>query len=114
MSKSPRRSTPLLKCVKPKLREMPPIARVPVNPPVNPYYLSDEWRQLREQVLWRDNHQCVIEGCFARATIVDHRQPRRLGGADTLGNLRSLCHHHHAVLGEQPDGSRKELLEKKR
>ena len=36
MSKSPRRGTPLLKCVKPKLREMPPIARVPVNPPVVP------------------------------------------------------------------------------
>ncbi len=60
----------------------------------DPFYLSLEWRGkggLREQVLRRDGYRCTTPGCGSRATIVDHIVPRRSGGGDVLGNLRSLC-----------------------
>ena len=55
---------------------------------------------------------CVAEGCTARAAVVDHRIPRRWGGADTLSNLRSLCQVHHGRVTEVSDGSRPTLKER--
>jgi 5-methylcytosine-specific restriction endonuclease McrA len=47
------------------------------------------WRALRERVLARDRHRCVV--CGALAIEVDHIIPRSQGGADVLANGRSLC-----------------------
>lgn len=51
------------------------------------------WKRLRELVLGRDNHRCVM--CGAVATHVDHIKPAHLGGTDELDNLQSLCEYHH-------------------
>jgi 5-methylcytosine-specific restriction endonuclease McrA len=61
----------------------------------NPYYQTAEWKALRLATLRRDSFQCVIVGCDARASVVDHIKQRDAGGADALQNLRSLCHRHH-------------------
>jgi 5-methylcytosine-specific restriction protein A len=55
------------------------------------FYASPFWRALRKQALERDRYQCSAPGCTRKATIVDHIVSRRLGGADALSNLRSLC-----------------------
>jgi hypothetical protein len=49
------------------------------------------WRRLREQVLERDRHRCVV--CGAGATQVHHRTPLVLGGAalPALEDLDSRC-----------------------
>ena len=47
------------------------------------------WRQLRQQVLDRDEHKCVY--CGADATHVDHVMPVSKGGAYELSNLRASC-----------------------
>lgn len=60
-----------------------------------PYYKTPHWKVLRLSSLKRDNYTCVVPGCRARATLVDHIKSR--GSAayptalDTLDNTRSLC-----------------------
>jgi hypothetical protein len=81
MAKSPRRAVPLLKCWKPAIKERGPVARPPVNPVTNPFYTSDHWKALRQATLQRDHYTCCIEGCCNRATIADHRTPRRHGSS---------------------------------
>jgi 5-methylcytosine-specific restriction endonuclease McrA len=61
----------------------------------DPYYQTPAWKALRSAALRRDGFQCVIEGCDARAVVVDHIKQRDAGGADALPNLRSLCQRHH-------------------
>lgn len=72
----------------------------------DPFYLSKVWRRLREARLRIDHHTCVVPGCDARATVVDHIVSRRAGGADVLSNLRSLCREHDDQVRERPDGKR--------
>src|SRR5215217_5135143 len=61
----------------------------------DPFYISRDWLRLREQALERDDHACtrVINGCRCGkpARTVHHIVPRKLGGADDLSNLASLC-----------------------
>lgn len=72
----------------------------------DPYYLTPQWRSLREARLELDGHRCVVPGCGQRATVVDHVVSRRAGGADVLWNLRSLCREHDDQVKERPGGKR--------
>lgn len=57
-------------------------------------YGTPEWRQVRPQVLARDEHRCQIRGprCATTATEVDHTIPLDEGGAPfDLTNLRAAC-----------------------
>lgn len=74
--------------------------------PNDPYYRTPQWRTLRAAVLARDGHRCVVPGCSEFATIVDHIQARRAGGADRLDNLRSLCKRHDGQIKERASGKR--------
>jgi 5-methylcytosine-specific restriction protein A len=57
------------------------------------------WRRVRQHKL---NVQpicevCEAQGFITRAIEVDHVIPRAEGGTDEFENLRSICHHCHAV-----------------
>lgn len=73
----------------------------------DPYYRTREWRELRSAALARDHYTCVVPGCGARATHVDHVKRRRNGGADALFNLRSLCATHDNQVKEDTRGNRR-------
>lgn len=73
--------------------------------PGDPFYSSPTWRALRTARLRMDRGYCVVPGCGARATIVDHITPRYLGGGDALSNLRSLCKVHDNQIKERPGRS---------
>jgi len=75
--------------------------------PRDAYYNSRHWKQLREAALLRDLYRCAVPGCRARATHVDHIVSRRMGGPDTLANLRSLCAMHDGQIKEDSRGKRK-------
>src|SRR5262245_24453944 len=72
----------------------------------DPYYWSKQWLALRQAALRRDHYTCTVPGCRDKATHVDHIVTRKLGGADTLSNLRSLCRLHDHQLRERPNGNR--------
>lgn len=72
----------------------------------DPFYFTKTWQRLREARLQIDHHTCVVPGCGQRATVVDHVVARRAGGADTIGNTRSLCAIHDAQVRQRPDGRR--------
>ena len=72
----------------------------------DPYYLSKQWRRLREERLRIDRHTCVVPGCGQPATVVDHMLSRKAGGGDVLWNLRSLCKEHDQQIKERPGGKR--------
>jgi 5-methylcytosine-specific restriction endonuclease McrA len=80
--------------------------------PGDPYYQSKQWLGtkrkpgLRGLALKRDKDTCVVPGCGAKATRVDHIKRRKDGGADALHNLRSLCTTHDGQIKEKPDGTR--------
>jgi 5-methylcytosine-specific restriction endonuclease McrA len=61
------------------------------------------WRRLREKVLARDRHRCVV--CGAPAVEVHHRRPLALGGAELppLDQLDSRCADCHPVGAGQRD-----------
>lgn len=48
-----------------------------------------EWRNLRREIIARDNGKCKL--CGARGSVVDHIKPRSSGGTDDKSNLRLLC-----------------------
>jgi 5-methylcytosine-specific restriction endonuclease McrA len=57
--------------------------------------LPDRYRELRRQILERDNWQCQL--CGARMSLeVHHRQFRSQLGDDSEYNLITLCHTCHA------------------
>ena len=51
------------------------------------------WRTVREAVLARDGHRCVV--CGAPATEVDHLVAVSAGGGDGPANLRAVCRGHN-------------------
>jgi 5-methylcytosine-specific restriction endonuclease McrA len=51
------------------------------------------WRALRERILARDGHVCVV--CGAPASEVDHIRPVSVGGSDDPANLRAVCGDHN-------------------
>jgi len=68
------------------------------------FYLSSEWKSLRDAVLARDNYTCQSCGYTkphfllgfgmkrnGRTLIAHHLQERKAGGADELSNLTTLC-----------------------
>jgi 5-methylcytosine-specific restriction protein A len=62
-------------------------------------YCSVAWRRLRQAALIRDAWQCQDCGRLCtdkREAQVDHVVPKSKGGADELGNLRTLCIRCHA------------------
>lgn len=48
-----------------------------------------EWRNLRREIISRDNGKCKI--CGKGGSIVDHIKPRSNGGSDSKSNLRLIC-----------------------
>lgn len=56
-------------------------------------YTSDQWREIRRQVLKRDPW-CTTCG-RARSTRADHTIPKRQGGTDDLSNLKGKCESCH-------------------
>jgi 5-methylcytosine-specific restriction enzyme A len=57
-------------------------------------YCSRSWKSLRQAALIRDAWQCQDCGRVCgekREAQVDHVIPKAKGGADELGNLRTLC-----------------------
>lgn len=58
-----------------------------------------QWNAIRQQVLERDGHVCVVPGCNAIATHVDHIVPKSLGGTDDLDNLQAMCRPHNLKKG---------------
>lgn len=71
------------------------------------FYNSPEWKELRAACFRRDRFTCVAPGCSRAACVADHIVPRKLGGPDALGNLRSLCRPHDNQVKELPDGTRR-------
>jgi 5-methylcytosine-specific restriction protein A len=62
----------------------------------DPFYLSQDWRDVRVQALRRDRWRCVLCGASVHArgwARVDHIETRKARPdlALTLSNLRTLC-----------------------
>ena len=69
------------------------------NKPVQSFYESAEWRQVREMKLRRDPfcEECRRANIIATARIVDHIVPISQGGSRLdMENLQSLCKPCHA------------------
>ena len=81
------------------------------SPETGNFYQSAFWRALRLQALARDGGRCVVPGCAARATHVDHIATRPRSptptSADVLTNLRCLCAFHDAQVKEAASSQRK-------
>jgi hypothetical protein len=75
--------------------------------PGDPFYRTPAWRALRLAALKRDRYRCVVPGCNARATHVDHIVARRDGGPDVLSNLRCLCKSHDNMIMQGSSGMRR-------
>lgn len=48
-----------------------------------------QWRNLRREIIARDNGKCKI--CGKGGSVVDHIKPRSRGGTDDKSNLRLIC-----------------------
>lgn len=65
------------------------------------FYDSTMWRELRKRCLDRDGWRCTVPDCktpcrgFGGRLIADHIVPRRAGGKDELGNLKTVCNACH-------------------
>lgn len=65
------------------------------NPTPQRFYQSARWRDTRQEVLNRDNHECQACGA-TRELDVHHIQPVSAGGPRfELNNLVTLCDAHH-------------------
>ena len=62
------------------------------------------WAKVRRVVLARDHHTCQLQyvGCTRRATQVDHKLSRMLGGSDDLDNLQAVCGWCNRMKGAAP------------
>lgn len=81
--------TKSLKCIGPKVKRADTRIVRPMPKKADPFYLSPEWRRLRQMRLDIDHGRCVA--CGAPAVVVDHIVSRKSGGLDRIDNLRSLC-----------------------
>lgn len=75
--------------------------------PNDPFYSTQQWKQLRLARLRMDHFRCAAPGCGLVAVVADHVVPRRQGGSDTLSNLRSLCLMHDRQVKERIGGSKR-------
>lgn len=53
----------------------------------------DFWN-IREYVLFRDEHKCCVKGCKNKILNVHHIESRKIGG-NTPNNLITICEEHH-------------------
>ncbi|MCW5733484.1 MAG: HNH endonuclease [Enhydrobacter sp.] len=68
------------------------------------FYRTARWKALSAAVIKRDP-VCATPGCGRPSTRADHRQPRALGGPDTMENLRGTCescHNRRSARGNAP------------
>ena len=55
-----------------------------------------DWEQLRLMVLSRDNYQCQDKDAYCDGPLqIHHKIPLLKGGANSMGNLLTLCLYHH-------------------
>ena len=59
------------------------------------------WREIRQEVLTRDNQQCLVCG-KEHSGQVHHIIPRSQGGTNELSNLIVLCGRCHMVISPVP------------
>ncbi|MBV6425320.1 MAG: hypothetical protein NAOJABEB_03137 [Steroidobacteraceae bacterium] len=71
-------------------------AYFPKQKNLNGHWKGGKWRFVREQVLLRDNHKCVICG-FEFYVQVHHITPVADGGTNDFSNLITLCPNHHVM-----------------
>src|SRR5262249_19486202 len=59
---------------------------------------ADQWREIRVQILNRDNFRCVSCSTPVKSEDADihHLLPKSMGGSDDLSNLVTLCDGCHA------------------
>jgi hypothetical protein len=71
------------------------------------FYQSKEWKRLRAKHLKRFP-LCMVEGCTAPATFVDHIETVKAAPHKRLdpANLNSLCAFHHGALTAAYDAHR--------
>ena len=66
-----------------------------------------EWAKARRAQLslqpWCEH--CLAKGRSRKATDVDHKTPKALGGSDEADNLQSLCHPCHSRKTAKRDGA---------
>lgn len=74
--------------------------------PVDPFYKSPEWAEVRRVVLARDRGECSICGAPGPGLHVDHIVSRRRRPDLALDprNLRALCHSCHSSKSARSDG----------
>jgi len=73
-----------------------PVPDDPWNGRAEPEY--NTWRNLRDEVLERDNYRCTI--CGGKENLdVHHIKPKRKDGQDVLENLVTLCEKCHVAQG---------------
>lgn len=84
----------------------------------NAFYHSDEWRELRKQVIERSDGKCVY--CGRRPTTsnpinIDHRIPlcRRWDLRNCLANLQLTCSECNKIKGGKSHAKMKKLFEPK-
>ena len=57
----------------------------------------DNWIQLREIILERDNHECQESGGYCQGPLqIHHIIELSKGGSNNQENLITLCYYHHA------------------
>jgi hypothetical protein len=68
-----------------------------------PVVSGDPRTAVRNRVLARDGHRCVIAGCNSRTRLQPHHLiPYAQGGTHDLENLITVCwYHHHVVIHQQ-------------
>ncbi|WP_424813555.1 HNH endonuclease [Roseococcus sp. YIM B11640] len=72
--------------------------------PGDPFYRSAAWLDARAGYLTR-HPRCEVLSCGEPATHVDHKVPRRRGGAALdPRNFQALCHSHHSEKTARKDG----------
>lgn len=86
-------------CTTPGCRHMQPCPVHSFKREDRGFYDTKLWRALSRQQLrlfpWC--RPCINAGRgLVKASVADHRIPRRAGGSDTLKNLESLCRRCHA------------------
>jgi hypothetical protein len=74
-----------------------PATRTPPPSHIDPYYLTESWKQKRLYVVRRDDETC--QHCGLRGFQADHVIPRSAGGSDKVKNLVCCCARCNKLVG---------------
>ena len=80
-----------------------------IEPDSQDFYFSDSWRELRLDILDRDDYQCQAPRCLERTRLhVHHIIPRKYRfivsfDIDSEENLITYCERHHAMVDHKLD-----------